>query len=88
MKRLYVAPAARGLGVGKALVDAVIHQARRIGYREMRLDTLPDMAEAVGIYRRAGFEPIAPYYKNPIAETVYFGLSLAPLSEPTEEGNP
>lgn len=88
MKRLYVAPAARGLGVGKALVDAVIHEARRIGYREMRLDTLPDMVGAVGLYRRAGFAPIARYYSNPIAEAVYFGLSLAPLSEPTEGGRP
>lgn len=86
MKRLYVAPPARGLGLGKALVDAVIHEARRIGYHEMRLDTLPDMAEAVGLYRRAGFGPIDPYYHNPIAGTVYLGRSLEPLSEPTERG--
>lgn len=88
MKRLYVTPAARGLRVGKALVDAVIHEARRIGYREMRLDSLPEMAEAIGIYRRAGFAPIAPYYSNPIPEAVYFGLSLAPWSGPAEEGRP
>lgn len=81
MKRLYVTPAARGLGFGKALVDAVLREARRIGYHEMRLDTLPDMAEAVAIYRRAGFERIAPYYHNPIAGAVYFGLSLAPREE-------
>ena len=81
MKRLYVAPAARGLGLGKALVEAVIGAARRIGYREMRLDTLPDMAEAVRIYERAGFVPIAPYYHNPIAGTVYLGLPLAPGKE-------
>lgn len=88
MKRLYVTPAARGLGVGKALVDAVIREARRIGYREMRLDTLPAMAGAIGLYRRAGFAPIAPYYRNPIPETVYFGLSLAPWSGLAEEDGP
>lgn len=82
MKRLYVAPAARGLGVGRALVEAVIKEARRIGYREMRLDTLADMVEAVGLYRRAGFAPIDPYYHNPISETVYFGLSLGEEARP------
>lgn len=86
MKRLYVTPAARGLGAGKALVEAIILEARRIGYREMRLDTLPDMAEAVGIYRGAGFEPIAPYYHNPIAGAVFLGRSLTPLSA-DEEGD-
>lgn len=78
MKRLYVAPAARGLGLGRALVAAVIDGAVRGGYREMRLDTLPTMAEAIALYRAAGFAPIAPYYDTPIAETLFFARALRP----------
>ena len=81
MKRLYVAPASRGLGLGRALMEAIIGEARRIGYREMRLDTLPSMAAAQAMYRAAGFRPIAPYYDTPVPGTVFLGLRLAPASE-------
>jgi ribosomal protein S18 acetylase RimI-like enzyme len=77
MKRLYVSPRARGLGLGKALVDAVIAEATRIGYREMRLDTLPTMGEAIALYRKAGFLPIDPYYETPMAGTIFMGRRLA-----------
>jgi GNAT superfamily N-acetyltransferase len=76
MKRLYVSPLARGLGLGRALVDAVIAEAGRIGYREMRLDTLPSMAGAVALYERAGFVPVAPYYDTPVAGTIFLGRQL------------
>jgi ribosomal protein S18 acetylase RimI-like enzyme len=78
MKRLYVAPRGRGLGLGRALVDAIAREAARIGYREMRLDTLPGMVEAIALYRKAGFVPIAPYYDTPVAGTVFLGRSLTP----------
>jgi ribosomal protein S18 acetylase RimI-like enzyme len=77
MKRLYVSPRARGLGLGKALVDAVIAEATRIGYREMRLDTLPTMGEAIALYRKAGFLPIDPYYETPVAGTIFMARRLA-----------
>jgi GNAT superfamily N-acetyltransferase len=77
MKRLYVAPPGRGLGLGRALVDAVIGEAMRIGYREMRLDTLPFMAEAIALYEKAGFRPIEPYYDTPLAGTIFLGRLLA-----------
>ncbi len=76
MKRLYVSPRGRGLGLGKALVHAVITQAVRIGYHEMRLDTLPAMSAAIALYRKAGFTPIAPYYDTPLAGTLFLGRSL------------
>lgn len=76
MKRLYVAPAGRGLGLGKALMRAVIGEARRRGYREMRLDTLPSMTAAQAMYRQAGFVPIEPYYETPVGGTVFMALDL------------
>jgi GNAT superfamily N-acetyltransferase len=76
MKRLYVAPEARGLGLGRALMDAVVDQARRLGYRELRLDTLPTMTEAIAMYRRAGFTPIAPYYDGAPAGTLFLSRAI------------
>ena len=77
MKRLYVSPRGRGLGLGRALVDAITAEAVQIGYREMRLDTLPCMIEAIALYRKAGFMPIEPYYDTPLAGTIFLGRPLA-----------
>jgi ribosomal protein S18 acetylase RimI-like enzyme len=77
MKRLYVRPSARRLGIGEALVAAVIEAAEALGYGEMRLDTLPSMAPAATLYGRFGFVPIPAYYANPIPGTLYFGRKLA-----------
>ena len=76
MKRLYVAPAARGTGLGAALMRAVVTTARRKGYRAMRLDTLADMAAAQAMYAAAGFRPIAPYYEGAAAGTIFLELVL------------
>jgi GNAT superfamily N-acetyltransferase len=79
MKRLFVTPQGRGLGLGQSLIDAILSQAIRLGYGEIRLDTLPSMTEALSLYRKAGFEPIAPYYDTPISGTVFLGKWLSPL---------
>ena len=76
MKRLFVRPSARGLGVGNALVSHVIDEARRIGYTEMVLDTLPSMADAQHLYEQFGFYDIAPYRANPIQGTRYLAKVL------------
>ena len=47
-----------------------------MGYAAMRLDTLPSMKAAIGMYRELGFQPIEPYYRNPIAGALFFELKL------------
>ncbi|HYX70215.1 MAG TPA: GNAT family N-acetyltransferase [Terriglobales bacterium] len=77
MKRLYVRPAYQGQGVGRALAEAVIGEARGIGYQRMRLDTVADkMQTAVAMYRALGFREIPPYRENPMAHTLYMELDL------------
>jgi ribosomal protein S18 acetylase RimI-like enzyme len=77
MKRLYLRPQFRGKGLGRILVDRIIGEARQIGYRSMRLDTVePVMKDAVAMYRRLGFREIASYCKNPMDGALYMELLL------------
>ena len=76
MKRLYVRPAFRGLGLGRQLADAIMDAARIAGYDEVLLDTLDDMEAARTLYEDLGFEEIPPYYHNPIAGAHYLKASL------------
>jgi ribosomal protein S18 acetylase RimI-like enzyme len=79
MKRLYVEDRARGLGVGRALVAAIIAAAEARGYAELRLDSLPSMHAALALYRRFGFSPIEAYCFNPVPGTVYLARRLRPV---------
>jgi len=77
MKRLYLRPQFRGKGSGHVLANAVIAEARKIGYKFMRLDTVePVMGDAVALYQRIGFYQISPYRLNPMPGTLYMELQL------------
>lgn len=76
MKRLYVRPAFRRLGLGRLLAQALMDRATAGGYSAMLLDTLDDMEAARGLYEALGFEAIPPYYFNPIAGAHYLKAEL------------
>jgi len=76
MKRLYVRPAYRGLGLGRRLAEAILDQGRQAGFECVLLDTLDDMEAARALYDDLGFEDIPPYYYNPIAGAHYLKAML------------
>ena len=78
LKRLYVRPTARGGGLGRLLVEEALAEARRLGYRRVRLDTVPGMETAQALYERLGFREIRPYTTNPIAGARFLELDLPP----------
>jgi ribosomal protein S18 acetylase RimI-like enzyme len=76
MKRLYVAPESRGRGIGRSLVEQVIQRARRVGYRRMVLDTVPEMVEEIALYRSFGFVETSPYWECPVQRTIFMEKRL------------
>ncbi len=77
MKRLYVTPEYRGRGLGRSLVEKVVRRAERMGYRRMVLDTMPEMAGAVALYRACGFVVTAPYWDHPAGRAVFMERALS-----------
>lgn len=76
IKRLYLRKEARGKGWGRQLLDKLIEIARTKNYQTLKLDTLPSMQAAMGLYQSAGFKEITAYYSNPLKGVRYFELAL------------
>lgn len=83
MKRLFVRPGFRGMGLGRQLVDAIVLAAQQAGYTTMLLDTLSDMESARALYQEVGFVETEPYYHNPLAGAHYLKLDLRSLAPGT-----
>ena len=77
MKRLYVVPGYRKLGIGRLLVDEILKTAERNGYHTMKLDTLEKLQPAIRLYESFGFEHTTAYYANPISGVVYMSKHLS-----------
>jgi len=76
LKRLYVQAHARGTGVGYSLTRQAIKRAMEAGYDRIRLDTLPSMIDAQGLYRKMGFQEITAYTFNPVPGVIYMELNI------------
>ena len=76
MKRLFVRPMFRGIGLGRLLSEGILDAARMAGYQHVLLDTLDDMESARALYEELGFVEIPPYYHNPVAGSHYLMVEL------------
>jgi ribosomal protein S18 acetylase RimI-like enzyme len=76
LKRMYLQPETRGLGLGRQLLQTALEHARRLGYRSIRLDTLPNMQAAIALYRDFGFADIPAYRENPYEGAIYLEKQL------------
>jgi GNAT superfamily N-acetyltransferase len=75
VKRLWVAPAARGQGLGPRLMTAIETKARALGLQHLRLDTNATLTEAIAMYRHLGWVPVPRYNENPYAQA-WFAKTL------------
>ena len=79
MKRLYVRPAFQGHGIGRALAEKIIEEAKNAGYSHMFLDTVPVLADAVRLYRKMGFYETECYNDSPVETTLFMEYDLQAL---------
>ena len=78
MKRLYVRPDQRGKKVGRQLAEAIIGEAKRLGYSSIKLDTVPTMKEARQLYVELGFVTIPAYYDNSACDSICMEKQITP----------
>lgn len=70
--KLYLLPEARAKGIGRQLIEMCFQIARDAGYRQVYLETLPELSKAVGLYESCGFK----YLDGPLGNTGHFGCDL------------
>lgn len=75
--KLYLTPATRGLGLGRALIEKCFETAISNGYTQMYLETMPELRIAMGLYEKCGFE----YLKGPLGNSGHFGCDLWMLKQ-------
>ena len=78
MKRLYVRPTSRGMGIASLLIQKLIIEGKDIGYSAMLLDTMPYLTDAIKLYRKIGFYDIDPYFNIPVKDAIFLKLDLRP----------
>lgn len=76
LKRVYVRPAARGLQLGRRLVEQMLQEAKTAGYQRMALDVLPEFETAQALYRQLGFVDAPPVSYNPVQGTAFLAREL------------
>jgi putative acetyltransferase len=77
MKRLYVRDHYRGTGLGRCLAVQILNESQRLGYRTIRLDTIPSqMGNAVALYRTLGFREVPAYCFNPVPGAMFMELQF------------
>lgn len=76
LKRMYILPSHRSLGLGKKLLRMALEEAKRLGYTTVLLDSDSRMQTAIGLYRAFGFEPIDAYRFNPLEGAIYMKKEL------------
>ncbi len=76
LKRLYVKPQYRGNNTGRILVELIIKEATKIGYKHILLDTLPFLTTAIDLYKKLGFYEIQSYNNSPMDNLIYLKYDL------------
>jgi len=75
--KMYLLPQARGVGLGRTLIDKSLSFAREMGYQQVYLETMPELKQALKVYEKFGFE----YLKGPMGNSGHTGCSLWMLKQ-------
>jgi putative acetyltransferase len=75
--KMYLAPAARGKGIGKMLIEKALQFARDTGHRNVYIETMPELRKAMTVYEKFGFR----YLDGPMGDTGHFGCEIWMLKE-------
>lgn len=77
LQRMYLLPEARGLGIGKRLMELCMEKAKEFGYQKIYIESLPQMKSAIALYKKSGFE----FLDKPLGNTGHGGCDVWMLKE-------